>query len=51
MTKEEFFDAVLPRMNEVEQKRVLNELAEQANDEAMINALKDPIANYPNTKC
>lgn len=46
MTKEEFFDAVLPRMNEVEQKRVLNELAEQANNEAMMDALRDPIQNF-----
>lgn len=46
MTQEEFFNTILPPMNKEEQAQVLKELAEQANDEAMIDALKDPIQNF-----
>lgn len=46
MTQEEFFSTILPPMNKEEQAQVLKELSEQANDEAMINALKDPIQNF-----
>jgi hypothetical protein len=46
MTQEEFFNTLFPRMNEDEQTRVLNEISEEANDEAMINALEDPIRNF-----
>lgn len=46
MKAEELFNTLFPRMNEEEQKQVLKELGDQANDEAMIDALKDPIQNF-----
>jgi hypothetical protein len=46
MKAEELFNTLFPPMNKEEQAQVLKELAEQANDEAMVDALKDPIQNF-----